>query len=108
MYRDKIELYRYRAEILKSLSHPVRIAIVDFLKDGERCVCDIVEFLGEKQSSVSRHLATLRSTGIVESRKEGLQVYYSLNTPCVNIFLNCVDRIIKERHEQKGRAIERI
>jgi ArsR family transcriptional regulator len=108
VYKDNIRLYKYRAEIIKSLSHPVRLAIVDLLKDGEKCVCDIVDFLEEKQSSVSRHLATLRSTGIVETRKEGLQVYYRLNAPCVNVFLNCVDRIIRERHEEKGKALKNI
>ncbi|MDD2574012.1 MAG: metalloregulator ArsR/SmtB family transcription factor [Bacillota bacterium] len=106
MYKDNIQLYRYRAEVLKSLSHPVRLAIVDYLTDSEKCVCDIVDYLEEKQSSVSRHLAILRGSGIVETRKEGLQVYYSLNTPCVNVFLNCVDRIIKERHEEKSKVLD--
>jgi len=108
LYTDNMQLYKYRADILKSLSHPVRLAIVDFIADGEKCVCDIVEFLGEKQSSVSRHLATLRNAGIVETRKDGLQVFYSLNTPCINGFFNCVDNIIRERHEENSKVISKM
>ncbi|MGI6702977.1 MAG: hypothetical protein ACOX42_02945 [Clostridia bacterium] len=42
----------------------------------------------------------------METRKEGLRVYYSLSMPCANVFLNCVDRIIEERYEEKGKALK--
>ncbi|MBA1334519.1 MAG: hypothetical protein HPY66_2368 [Firmicutes bacterium] len=102
--REK-QKYILRAEVFKALSSPVRLAIVDYLEERERCVCEIVEYLGEKQSSVSRHLATLRNAGIVETKKEGLNIYYRLKTPCVSSFLGCIDAVIKEQHEEKDELI---
>ena len=68
--------------IFKALGHPIRLAIVMLLKDGELCVCKIVEELGsEQQSNVSQHLAVLRSEGLLVGRKEGLNVHYRLQHP---------------------------
>lgn len=106
MDKSQIQLYKFRAHVLKALSHHIRVAIVEFLEERERCVCEIVEHLGEKQSSVSRHLSTLRSAGIVETRKEGLQIYYSLKTPCVKTFFSCIDNILKEQHEERGKLLK--
>ncbi len=108
MNNSQIQLYKFRAHVLKALSHHIRVAIVEFLEERERCVCEIVEYLGEKQSSVSRHLATLRSAGIVETRKEGLQVFYSLKTPCVKMFFSCVDNILKEQQEERNELLKHL
>ena len=70
--------YEAQAEYFKALSHPVRIKIVHYLKEGERCVCEIVPHIKEEQSNVSRHLAALRRVGILFSRKEGVNVYYGI------------------------------
>jgi len=70
--------YEAQAEYFKALSHPVRIKIVHYLKEGERCVCEIVPYIKEEQSNVSRHLAALKRAGILSSRKEGVSVYYSI------------------------------
>jgi len=106
MDKKQMRIYEFRADMLKALANPTRLAIIDYLVEEERCVCDIVEYLGEKQSSVSRHLATLRNAGIVETRKEGLKVFYSLKTPCIRNFFACTDKIIKEQHEEKGKIIK--
>ena len=50
-------LFEKQAEIAKAIAHPLRIAILDFLKDGEQCVCDIAEHVGSERSNVSRHLS---------------------------------------------------
>ncbi|MDI3534684.1 MAG: hypothetical protein PWQ82_1049 [Thermosediminibacterales bacterium] len=102
------QVYKYRAEILKALAHPLRLAIVDYLGDGEKCVCDIIDYLGEKQSNVSRHLSLLRQTGIVDTRKEGLNVYYSLKFPCTNNFFSCVDNILQRQHEEKKAVLKQL
>lgn len=65
--------------LFKSLSEPVRLRILYLLLErGELCVCDIVDSLGLSQSVVSRHLAYLRSGRLVETRREGVWVYYQL------------------------------
>ncbi len=72
------KVYEAQAEYFKALSHPVRIKIVHYLKEGEKCVCEIVPYLKGEQSNVSRHLAALKRAGILASRKEGVSVYYGI------------------------------
>ena len=67
------------AQFFKCLSEPVRLRILFLLlKRGELCVCDLVDTLEISQSVVSRHLAYLRNNGILNSRRDGAWVYYTL------------------------------
>jgi ArsR family transcriptional regulator, arsenate/arsenite/antimonite-responsive transcriptional repressor len=63
---------------LKALAHPVRLRVLALLRGGELCVCQITEMLGLAPSTVSEHLALLRRAGILQERKEGRWVFYSL------------------------------
>jgi ArsR family transcriptional regulator len=74
-------LRRFKAEIFQGLAHPTRIAIVEALRDHELPAGAIIERLGLEQANASQHLAVLRSRLIVNSRREGNQVYYSLRDP---------------------------
>ena len=77
------ELGRFKAEFFKALAHPLRIAILDSLRDGERTVNELCVALRVEQSSLSQQLAVLRTRDIVSGRKEGLNVFYSVNDPTV-------------------------
>jgi DNA-binding transcriptional ArsR family regulator len=83
-----------RAEVFKALGHPSRLAIVDALAAGERCVCDLNELIDADLSTVSRHLAVLRNVGILSSEKRGNQVFYRLECPCITSFYGCVESVI--------------
>lgn len=93
----KQPLFEKQAEIAKAIAHPLRIAIIDFLKDGEQCVCDIAEHIGSERSNVSRHLAVMVKAGVLEYRKEGLKVIYKLKTPCVLRFFSCISKVLKQQ-----------
>lgn len=69
--------------MFRGLSDPTRLRILSLLLHGELCVCDIVSTLRMAQPTVSRHLAYLRDSGLVEARREGLWMYYTL-TPAQN------------------------
>jgi len=97
MNADEKRLYRMKADIIKAIAHPLRLAVVEFLRDGEKCVCDIVERLGAGQPNVSRHLSLMVKAGVLSNRKEGLKVYYSLRWNCVANFLLCVEGVIREQ-----------
>jgi ArsR family transcriptional regulator len=66
------------ARLFHALADPTRLAIVQRLRDGEHCVCDLTDLLGAAQSRLSFHLKVLRDAGIIEGRKEGRWSYYSL------------------------------
>ena len=73
--------YEALAELFKGLAHPTRLQILDLLREGEMCVCHIEATLGKRQAYISQQLMTLREAGLVENRKDGLQVYYRLTCP---------------------------
>ena len=95
--RKEQMLFEKQAEILKALAHPLRIAIVVFLKDKNHCVCDIAEHIGSERSNVSRHLSVMVKAGILEYHKEGLKVIYKLKTPCVLQFFSCMKSVLKQQ-----------
>ena len=99
-------LYYLKAGVLKALAHPIRLAVVDELRGGERCVCEIAEAVESERSNVSRHLAVMANAGVLSSRKEGLMVYYRLRTPCVLDFLECVERVLREQLEANNTILE--
>ena len=95
--RKKLLLFEKQAGIAKAIAHPLRIAIVDFLKDGEQCVCDIAKHIDSERSNVSRHLSVMVNVGVLECRKDGLKVIYKLKTPCVLKFFSCITSVLREQ-----------
>lgn len=80
--------YDDNAKIIKALSDPSRLRIIDILSCGEKCACDILEHFDFTQPTLSHHMKVLMDCGIVECRKEGLWSYYSLNnTNCNKLIL---------------------
>lgn len=77
------ETLEHKAMVYKALGHPIRLAIVDFLTDGEQCVQEIVKYTEAEQSNVSRHLRVLRFAGVVVSRQVVHNVFYELAMPSV-------------------------
>jgi ArsR family transcriptional regulator len=105
-FSEKVELFEKKAEILKSMAHPLRLAVVDFLKDGPQCVCDIAEHVGSERSNVSRHLSVMTNAGVLDHRKEGLKVIYRLKTPCVVDFLDCVNRCLLQQARENAELLK--
>jgi len=108
MEADAMELYELKAGVLAAIAHPLRLAVLDVLSDGEVCVCDIAERVGAKRSNISRHLAVMLSAGILASRKEGLQVFYSLRTPCILGSLDCVVNVLREQMSHQNALLKRL
>lgn len=90
-------VYKRQAKVLKALANESRLMIVDRLSRGECTVGELTKMVGSDQSTVSKHLAVLRSHGIVEDRREGNNVYYELLTPCVLEFFSCASQVLNTR-----------
>jgi ArsR family transcriptional regulator len=65
--------------IFKALSEPIRVEVIELLREQEMCVCDLCDRLQVTQSKLSFHLKTLKKAGLVRSRQEGRWIYYRLN-----------------------------
>lgn len=91
------ETYRRQARVLKALANETRLMLVDRLAGGECTVGELVELVGLDQSTISKHLAVLRSHGIVADRREGSFVHYRLVTRCVLDFFSCASQVLEVR-----------
>lgn len=90
-------LQRFKAEFFKALGHPVRITILELLRHGDLTVGGLQERLAIDPSSVSQQLAILRSRNIVESRRAGSSVFYTVRNPAVFQLLD-IARAIFDHH----------
>jgi DNA-binding transcriptional ArsR family regulator len=99
-------LTRFRAKIFNALSDPIRLDIIAFLRDREKCVCEITPHLKLPQPVVSRHLKILKNAGLVKRRKKGTWRMYSLTNPEI---CDVIDHLAPELLAQlKQRIIEQM
>jgi ArsR family transcriptional regulator len=94
-------MYEMRARIIKAMAHPSRLIMIDALAEGEKCVCELRDLVGSDISTVSKHLALMRDAGIVNDRKAGQQVFYSLRVPCILNFFGCVEAVMRSTAEEQ-------
>ena len=76
-----MDSYEIQSNLLKALSHSTRLAILDILRDGEQCVCHIEATLNLRQAYVSQQLMILKQAGLLEFRRDGLNLYYRVVKP---------------------------
>ncbi len=100
-----MDAFDIQAELLKALAHPVRLQILEILRDGEQCVCHIEAVLGQRQSYISQHLMLLRKVGLVTDRKDGLRVYYSVRDSSVYAVLDVARNLASRQAQKQGRAL---
>jgi len=91
----------FKARVLKAMAHPVRLIIVDLLREGELPFSELKEKFPFDKSTISKHLAILRDVGIVSSRRQGLDMVYKLEIPCALDFLECATRVLEESIEKQ-------
>ncbi|MCF7838746.1 MAG: metalloregulator ArsR/SmtB family transcription factor [Candidatus Marinimicrobia bacterium] len=98
------EVYIERARVMQALASPVRLRIVDALRCGERCLCELQPLFAVNKSTLSRHVAALRQAGIVRERREGARVYVRLAVPCILNVFDCVQGVLRAEAGRQGRV----
>jgi len=99
-----------RMKILSALSDPVRLELLEFLANGERCVCEILPAFQRSQSTISKHLNILYEAGILERKIDGKRTVYLLKDPQVFDIIRLVDSLALKQVSQlaeAGRILER-
>ena len=94
-------IYELQAEISKTLAHPLRLAILHNLKNGEKSVSELTQTIGASQSNISQHLAIMRQRDIVKTRKEGSNIYYRLANPKISQACDTMREVLLEQLNQK-------
>ena len=97
-----------RAGILKALAHPVRVLIVNALHAGDHCVCELNALADIDQSNISRHLAILKRAGVVTDRRDGMKVFYHLQTPCILRAFECAVEVVQADARQRNARLKGI
>ena len=87
------QLSEFKADFFKALAHPLRISILDALRDGELTVYEISQRFDVEQANASQQLAVLRNRNIVVTRKEGANVYYSVSDKSIFKLLDAAKEI---------------
>lgn len=97
-----------KAEILKVLAQPTRLKIIEALRDGEKCICEIVPAVNGEQSNISRHISLMEKAHLVTTRKEGVKVMVKVKDPEVFEILDTVRTILKKQMKEQERLLSRI
>ena len=90
-------VYVDTAKVLKAISDPKRLQIVDMLSCGELCACKILEAFHVTQPTLSHDMKVLIEAKIVTDRREGKNIYYSLNKECLQMFEQTLHGILSEK-----------
>jgi DNA-binding transcriptional ArsR family regulator len=95
------------SNVFKALAHPTRIQIVKLLRNGEMCVCNILPNLDSEQSNTSQHLTILKNQGILESKKDGSKVIYSIKNNEVYEMIDLAEAIILRQIEETKTSLSK-
>ena len=98
----EIQPYEAQAQMLKVLTHPARLAILNILRDGEHCVCHMEAHLGLRQAYISQQLMVLREAGLIQDRRDGWNVFYRVAEPSIFAVLSAVEQIIPPENSNSG------
>ncbi len=99
-------VFKIKADFLKALAHPVRLQIIEYLKNGEASVGKLVQELGVEQSSLSRHLGILRDLGVLEARPEKTNVYYNLHDHDILKVLRPIAELLRKKLRRSEKLLE--
>lgn len=101
-------IYALKAEFFRALGHPVRVRMLQLLRDGEMSVGGLQADLDLDSSGTSQHLAALRKQGLVTSRKDGTSVYYSVKDERTLTLLQLAKEIISSNLEENRQLLDEL
>ncbi len=92
-------IFEEHANLLKAISHPKRLEIINLLRDGEYTVSQIISMLDLPQANLSQHLQIMRKANIVITRRNGKEIYYKLSHPNILIASDSIRKLLIEKHK---------
>jgi DNA-binding transcriptional ArsR family regulator len=101
-------LFELQADVCKTLASPKRLEIISVLKEGEKSVGELVEILGVPKANVSQHLSVMRHKGILQSRREGVNIYYSITNQKVVEACTLMRDVLTEQLKEKNQLLEMV
>jgi ArsR family transcriptional regulator len=99
-------LLELKADVLKALAQPTRLKILECLRNGEKCICEIVPAIHGEQSNISRHISLMQKTHLVSTRKEGVRVMVKVSDPNVFEILDSIGLLLKKQIIETGKLVQ--
>ena len=101
----KKQFYTLHADICKTISNPNRQAILDTIRDKEMTVTELIKITGISQANVSQHLAILRSKGVVLTRRDGNNIYYSISDMRIIKAYDLISEVLQDSLKKKHKTV---
>ncbi len=97
-----------KAEILKALAQPTRLKILELLRNGEKCICEIVPAINGEQSNISRHISLMQKSNLVTTRKDGVKVMVKVSDARVFEILDSIALLLKKQIIETGKLVQQL
>jgi ArsR family transcriptional regulator len=97
-----------KAEILRTLAQPTRLKILELLRTGEKCICEIVPAINGEQSNISRHISLMQKSHLVTTRKDGVKVMVKVSDPRVFEILDSIALLLKKQIIETGKLVQQL
>jgi ArsR family transcriptional regulator len=97
-----------KAEVLKILAQPTRLKILELLRHGERCICEIVPAINGEQSNISRHISLMQKSHLVTTRRDGVKVMVKVKDPKIFEILDHVGFLLRRQIVEDGKLIQKL
>ena len=94
-----------KVEILKALAQPTRLKILQLLRNGEKCICEIVPAINGEQSNISRHISLMQKSNLVTTRKDGVKVMVKVKDPRVFEILDSISIMLRNQMSERSKLI---
>ena len=97
-----------KAEVLKVLAQTTRLRILECLRNGEKCICEIVPALNGEQSNISRHISLMQKSKLVTTRKDGVKVMVKVSDPKIFEILDSVTLLLRKQIIETRKLVQEL
>jgi DNA-binding transcriptional ArsR family regulator len=94
-----------KADVLKAIAQPTRLKILELLRSGEKCICEIVPAINGEQSNISRHISVMQKSHLITTRKDGVKVMVKVRDPKIFEILDTVGLFLKTQMQEQSRLL---
>jgi ArsR family transcriptional regulator len=94
-----------KSDILKALAQPTRLRILELLREGEKCICEIIPAIHGEQSNISRHISLMQRSHLVSTRKDGVKVMVKVRDPRIFEILDQVNLVLKTQMQEQNQLV---
>jgi ArsR family transcriptional regulator len=102
------KIFELHADVCKIFSNAKRLEIINMLKDGEMSASELLEKTGLSKANLSQHMTVLKSKGVINTRKEGINIYYCITNPKIIQVCALMKEVLLEQLEEKGKMASRL